>query len=302
MDWFHCNQCFHQNGAEFSITSCGHIFCRKCTGCDKCPVCRTTCKYLSLSDNMKPQEKMFFKKPVEVALKHFAHITQVWRFQQNQSELRLSFYKHKASQAERALQEVRQKLTTCDRELELLRQENRELKKYLNVLKASPSRCQVSRNNTPRPVGITSPSQKVTPRSGPQHCSQVVSRFSSLDSLPYRSAGTSSWQAAGRTPADSSNATPSPASTHSQSYRTSSSSSQTPGLGIFPPRPLAGREGDRESSRATPTLTVGIFSDQGEESTPTENQSLMRQRLMQLRFIPPSASSQHNSTGRNAQL
>ncbi|XP_032121354.1 RING finger protein 212B isoform X12 [Sapajus apella] len=76
MDWFHCNQCFRKDGAHFFVTSCGHIFCKKCVTLEKCAVCGTACKHLALSDNLKPQEKMFFKSPVETALQYFSHISQ----------------------------------------------------------------------------------------------------------------------------------------------------------------------------------------------------------------------------------
>ncbi|XP_011943879.1 PREDICTED: RING finger protein 212B isoform X5 [Cercocebus atys] len=181
MDWFHCNQCFRKDGAHFFVTSCGHIFCKTCVTLEKCAVCGTACKHLALSDNLKPQEKMFFKSPVETALQYFSHISQ-----------------------------------------------------------ESPSRYQGSRSTTPRPVGITSPSQSVTPRPSFQHSSQVVSRSSSAESIPYREAGFGGLGQGGRglqgrrTPRDSYNETPSPASTHSLSYRPSSASS---GQGIFSFRP-----------------------------------------------------------------
>ncbi|XP_074974637.1 E3 ubiquitin-protein ligase RNF212B [Caretta caretta] len=132
-------------------------------------------------------------------------------------------------------------------------------------LQASPSRCQGSRGSTPRPVGITSPSQSGAPRPRTQLCSQVVSHSSSLESIPYRLSSTPSWpQAAGaaQTPTGSSIATPSPASTQSLSYWASSSSNQTPGLGTFPLRPPGQGpvEGEAGQGRGPPTLAPSIFA------------------------------------------
>nr|XP_028707250.1 RING finger protein 212B isoform X6 [Macaca mulatta] len=189
---------------------------------------------------LKPQEKMFFKSPVETALQYFSHISQVWSFQKKQTDLLIAFYKHRITKLETAMQEAQQALVSQDKELSVLRKENGELKKFLAILKESPSRYQGSRSTTPRPVGITSPSQSVTPRPSFQHSSQVVSRSSSAESIPYREAGFgglgqgSRGLQGRRTPRDSYNETPSPASTHSLSYRPSSASS---GQGIFSFRP-----------------------------------------------------------------
>ncbi|XP_036985189.2 RING finger protein 212B isoform X2 [Artibeus jamaicensis] len=227
MDWFHCNRCFRKDGAHFFVTSCGHIFCKKCVTLEKCLVCGAACKHLALSDNLKPQEKMYFKSPVETALQHFSHISQVWSFQKKQTDLLIAFYKHRVTTLEAAMQEAQQTVTSQNKELSVLRKENEELKKFLAILKESPSWYQGSRSTTPRPVGITSPSQSVAPRPSSQHSSQVVSRSSSVESIPSRMAGFSSIGQEARgfqgrsTPRDSYTETPSPASTHSLSYRPS---------------------------------------------------------------------------------
>ncbi|XP_040596546.1 RING finger protein 212B isoform X2 [Mesocricetus auratus] len=185
MDWFHCNQCFRKDGAQFFVTSCGHIFCKKCMTVEKCAVCGSRCKHLALSDNLKPQEKKFFKSPVETALQCFSHISQVWCFQKKQTDLLIAFYKDRITKLEAAVKEAQQTVASQNKELSVLRKENGELKKFLAILKGSPGCYYRSRLATPRPVGITSPSQSVAPRPSSQQSSQVVSRSSSMESISY---------------------------------------------------------------------------------------------------------------------
>ncbi|KAM9584679.1 E3 ubiquitin-protein ligase RNF212B isoform 5-T5 [Morphnus guianensis] len=179
-----------------------------------CPVCAADCRYLPISDKMRPQEKLFFKSPADIALKHLTHISQVrrrrrmedspphtrhgaspttsapqvWRFQQAQSDLLLASHKEAARRARAALQDVRHVLDTRNRELEALRRENGELRRA----QLSPGWRGGSRSSTPRPVGITSPAQTVTPQPRRQLSGQVVSRSTLLE--PPLSRGTPVWQ------------------------------------------------------------------------------------------------------------
>ncbi|XP_042542393.1 RING finger protein 212B [Dipodomys spectabilis] len=268
MDWFHCNRCFRKDGAHFFVTSCGHIFCKHCMTLEKCAVCGTHCKYLALSDNLKPQEKMFFKSPVDTALKYFSHISQVWHFQKKQTDLLLAFYKHRITKLEAAMQEARQTMANQNKELSILKKENGELKKFLAILKESPVQYQGSRLTTPRLMGITSPSQSVTPRPSSQHSSQVVSRPSSVESIPYRATVFGSAGQGGRglqersTPRNSYIETPSPASTQSLSYRPSSASF---GQGISSVRTFLNGNSDH------PRVLTPNSSSQRESRTTLEN-------------------------------
>ncbi|XP_041328104.1 RING finger protein 212B [Pyrgilauda ruficollis] len=147
MDWFHCSRCFRQDGARFAITNCGHILCEGCGGTGPCPVCGTTCRYLPLSDQMRPQEKVFFKNPVALALKHLAHITQVWRFQTAQMQLLLDLHRDRTRRVQAELEKAREELGERRRELESLRRENEELRR----MQLSPGWRWSSRSSTPRP-------------------------------------------------------------------------------------------------------------------------------------------------------
>nr|XP_056709718.1 RING finger protein 212B-like [Euleptes europaea] len=305
MDWFHCNQCFTQRGPDFCVASCGHIFCKKCAGRDKCPSCGMNSKYLLLNDKIQPKERKFFKSPVETALKFFALVSQVWTFQKGQMELLASFYKHKALKAKAALQQAQQKLTTQEKELKTLQKENSELKKTLNYLKGSPQHLQGSRNSTPRPVAITPPLQTVTPRPSFQRSSEVVSCCSSMDSISSMHATEGNRMNEGRTTAaNSRNATPSPASNQSLFYRSPFSSSLTPGLNDFTLHPPMVRQSQSASNnrqqQETPNFNLNIFSVQRDAAPLSERRGTERLRPEQLRFtlqpIQPFQSRLHSAS------
>ncbi|XP_070586774.1 E3 ubiquitin-protein ligase RNF212B-like [Erythrolamprus reginae] len=294
MDWFHCNQCFIQEKSDFSITSCGHIFCQKCAHTDKCPSCGTRCKYLSLKDNMKQEVKKFFKNPVETALNYITHISQVWAFQKSQMDLLVSFYKKNASKAEGALQQALHKLTIQEKELEAVQKENRELKKKYFDLKAFPRQYQDYRNSTPKPIAITPPSQTVTPQPVLQRSSEMVSRASSMDSISSGVSHPSSWQHTTRTtPAVSRNATPSSASMQSLFSRASPSTSETSNFNIFrlqtPMTRLSQSANNPGQPQETPYFNLGIFPDVTGASVLDHNAE--RLRPLQLRFTPHSTPS-----------
>ncbi|XP_064331551.1 RING finger protein 212B [Phalacrocorax carbo] len=145
----------------------------------------------SPSPQMRPQEKLFFKSPADIALKHLAHISQVWRFQRAQSDLLLASHRERARRAQAALDDARRLLQARERELEALRRENRELRRA----QISPGWRGSSRSSTPRPVGITSPAQTVTPQPRRQLSGQVVSRSTPLEPSPAH--GTPVWQVGG---------------------------------------------------------------------------------------------------------
>ncbi|XP_075067286.1 E3 ubiquitin-protein ligase RNF212B isoform X2 [Mixophyes fleayi] len=224
MDWLHCNVCHLQQGNTFYITSCGHILCQACITQDYCSVCRTACKYLPVSENLKPQEKIYFRSPRDTVQTYFKNIAQAWSFQKQQHDLHVMFYKQYLTKNQNTLQVALQKIHSQENELKVIKKENDELRSLVTHLKGSLSRSQSnSRSCTPRPVAITSPSQTVTPRHSSQHCGQVVSRSSSVESYVRSHSGTGSQPTSANrtqdrtTPISSSQG--SPMSGHSMSYR-----------------------------------------------------------------------------------
>ncbi|XP_034038362.1 RING finger protein 212B-like [Thalassophryne amazonica] len=171
MDWFHCNHCFRRGGSKFAVSSCGHICCEVCIKSKHCSICGASCNYLPITDEMKQQEKVFFKDPVKLIQCSVEHISQIALFQRMQKEKVIAHFTRKSAELERHLKEVKEQsyrqLTELKREnselkkqvLELKR-ENAELKKPLSQRRVSPGQFQI--DGISRPVAVTSP---VTPRS-----------------------------------------------------------------------------------------------------------------------------------------
>ncbi|XP_054043767.1 RING finger protein 212B isoform X2 [Rissa tridactyla] len=181
MDWFHCNRCFRQEGAGFAVTSCGHVLCAACGGAGPCPVCAAECRYLPISDKMRPQEKLFFKSPADIALRRLAQLSQAWRFQRAQAELLLARHREAARSAQAALEETRHLLEARHRSPQAGAGAAGETHPPRSPLCRGVSgdhrhhpALAPRRSSTPRPVGVTSPAQTVTPQPRRQLSGQVV--------------------------------------------------------------------------------------------------------------------------------
>ncbi|KAG8455408.1 hypothetical protein GDO86_001554 [Hymenochirus boettgeri] len=186
MDWFHCNICFLLQNETYYITSCGHIICQKCAIRDKCSVCRKSCKYLALSENVS-------------------------NFQKQQHELQIAFFKQHISKAQNALQEAIQKINSQESELKAMKRDNAELRSMVIILKNVhistchyPSFSASHSSSESMPFGIsrsggqsqlasassvqemTTPlsSSHGTPMSGHSLSSRIPSQSSSMVTLP----------------------------------------------------------------------------------------------------------------------
>ncbi|KAM4604663.1 E3 ubiquitin-protein ligase RNF212B-like [Polymixia lowei] len=138
MDWFHCNRCFRRRGQTFAVSSCGHICCEGCINpsmTKQCSICGASCNYLSISDEMKPQEKVFFKDPVKLIQSRLEHIAQIALFQRKQKERVTAYFRQRSVEMERCLREVTEQ---AYRQVSELRRENAELKKPLSQRRVSP--------------------------------------------------------------------------------------------------------------------------------------------------------------------
>ncbi|XP_077472030.1 E3 ubiquitin-protein ligase RNF212B-like [Stigmatopora argus] len=176
MEWFHCNKCMVTRGSKFAVSSCGHVICEACIVTpEQCGACGSSCRYIAITDQMKPQEIVLFKDPVMLVQSRLEHISKIATFQQAQMRRATEYFKHKSVTLEKNLQEVTDKSYRQIAELKRenadlkklnmdLKSEMAELKKPLSQRRVSPGQFQ--KNGVQRislPVGVTSP---VTPPFG----------------------------------------------------------------------------------------------------------------------------------------
>ena len=119
-DWVRCNVCFKgfdQSGGV--LTSCGHFLCGR-TGCriitqdDKliCPVCKSECGAISLTDSLPPDILNFFEEPINMMQKAM----NVLKFHNHQKELsRIHFEKSQ------------KRIKELEKEVDYLQKQNKKL-------------------------------------------------------------------------------------------------------------------------------------------------------------------------------
>uniref|UniRef100_A0A3Q3M5U9 Uncharacterized protein n=1 Tax=Mastacembelus armatus TaxID=205130 RepID=A0A3Q3M5U9_9TELE len=134
MDWFHCNQCFVKTASAFAVSSCGHICCEACIKSSKCSVCGASCTYLPITDEMKPQEKVFFKDPVKLIKSRLEHISQV------------CLLSVACTPAPLHLSELKRENAVLEKQLSQLKMETAELQKPLSQRRVSLPKVTVSSN------------------------------------------------------------------------------------------------------------------------------------------------------------
>lgn len=124
-DWVRCNVCFKgfdQSGGM--LTSCGHFLCGR-SGCriitqdDKliCPVCKSECGAISLTDSLPPDILNFFEEPISMMQKAI----DVLKFHNHQKELsRIHFEKSQ------------KRIKELEKEVDLLQKQNKKLLESTN--------------------------------------------------------------------------------------------------------------------------------------------------------------------------
>ncbi|XP_026278908.1 RING finger protein 212B-like [Frankliniella occidentalis] len=126
MDWIHCNGCFIQprtnsNPPKFLLTSCGHIFCERCSQTEttnKCRVCEAQCTTTLLSNQLREEVRDYFGDPESLLSK----VVKVVQYQKSHRERLLGY-----------LRRLIPKYDSAKREIQKLHDENKTLRKKVHV-------------------------------------------------------------------------------------------------------------------------------------------------------------------------
>lgn len=123
--WVRCNLCFRGfEGEGGMLTSCGHFICSR-PGCrlacasgerTTCPVCRSTCGAVSLSEALPNEVLQFFENP-EVLLRRAINV--------------MKFHDHQKELARQHFNQCQSRITELEQLVDQLRAEKRELQESL---------------------------------------------------------------------------------------------------------------------------------------------------------------------------
>ncbi|EAY20628.1 hypothetical protein TVAG_163240 [Trichomonas vaginalis G3] len=134
--WVRCNSCFRNFDSDGGmLTSCGHFFCNRpecrlnCKVNEKitCPICKSTCSCISLSQTLPDDVLQYFEDPEFLLSKTL----DVIRFQNQQKDLSRAHFEQQ-EQKIRELQEV----------IDDIRSENQKLKNEITKIKIPESRIE----------------------------------------------------------------------------------------------------------------------------------------------------------------
>ncbi|XP_027692073.1 probable E3 SUMO-protein ligase RNF212 [Vombatus ursinus] len=119
--WVFCNRCFQPPGkssSQFSLTSCGHVFCHLCLQQGKkeeCLICGTPCRIILLSKQTDFNIQAFFMGIDGLCKKYSKETSQISEFQEKHRRRLLAFYREKISKLEESLKTLTQQIQQIQR-------------------------------------------------------------------------------------------------------------------------------------------------------------------------------------------
>ncbi|XP_043825445.1 probable E3 SUMO-protein ligase RNF212 [Dromiciops gliroides] len=156
-----CNRCFQPPGrssSEFSLTSCGHVFCHRCLQLgkagekregkkDECLICSTPCRMILLSKQTDFNIQAFFMEIDGLCKKYSKETSQILEFQEKHRRRLLTFYREKISKLEESLKTLTQQIQQI--------QSKRPSQQTVQLSVSKPVKTSIS-TPSPKPVGYSS--------------------------------------------------------------------------------------------------------------------------------------------------